>query len=292
MAYSFMDQMYDSIAKIIKPKVSVLSDLIAKKNNDRLKIIDRVKIPQSCLKDMRMEINNALKMGYIDEDLEYIYINAKGIYAVENERGRFSTEDFIDFINKKYFDLLVKKHKPLNDRRKLILFFLISIRAYSSESSLKLSRGNEILDTIKEYLKVCSTLLIEIEVINKGNFIAEMEEKGNETEHLVSNLMRHAEDIQMATEQIFKCPGNNQYYVDISEEGKVDLQKMAFLFHKIANKKLSCEEIEKISAFCNRMSRESMFTVYADIDNHIFKELKYNNAVKEALEEHNIVYYG
>lgn len=292
MAYPFIDQMYDSISKIIKPKISVLADLLSKKNSERLKIIDRVKIPLQGLKEMRLEINDARVKGMITEDLDYIYINAKGIYYVENERGRFRIDDFIEFLNSKYFDLLEKKHKPLGDRRKLILFFLISIRSFSKDSSLRLNRSVEVLDSIKEYIRSCTVLLTDLKVINKDGMIEELEKNKNESEHLVSNLLRHSEDIQIATEQIFNCPGGNQYFINVSENNNIDVRKLAFLFHKIFSNMLSQQEIEQISTFCNKLSKEAMFTVYDDISVHAFRELKYNSTIKEALSEYNKQYFG
>ncbi len=287
MAYQFLDEMYDCLVKHVKPKSTLLADLISKKNTNLWKLLDKVKTPTSKLKDLRMELNDALDLGYILEDATSIYITAKGIHAVEKERGRFNIDEFIDFLDTKYFDVLGQKNKPLADNKKTAVFFLISIRAFSRESCLDLNRAAADLDAMWAYVVSCADFLYEMGTVGDHLAIHKIGSKKGDSEHLIFNLLRHAVDVQMATDCIFQFPGESTYYLDVFANGAIDLNKLAFLFHKIFANELSAADIDKISQFCNKLAKESMFIMFRDINRHIFRELSYNGTIADALNEYN-----
>lgn len=171
MAYRFLEDMYDCLVGNVKPKGTLFADLLSKKTTNLWKLLDKVKISSDKYKDMRLEINDAIQKGLISEDMSFIYITAKGIYAVEKEKGRFNIDEFIDFLNTKYFDVLTQKTKPLGDNKKTVLFFLISIRAFSAESCLDLNRSAADLDAMWGFVVNCAHFLFQLGAVKEANSI-------------------------------------------------------------------------------------------------------------------------
>ena len=182
---------------------------------------------------------------------EYI-LTALGIWEIESKDDILDTEKLIMDFNEEIFNLYKTAEKPLIDKEKLILFSMIGARAFSQKAALNLKKDDtsneawkEIFDTSYEKMKNLNLISSDREKL--------YEKKGNETP--LSYLLRRANDLHKKTKGIFVQDGKQKYFLDISTDEDLDVDKLAYLLKLIfAEIELNGKEIDEVYRFFSELA--------------------------------------
>lgn len=215
---------------------------------------------------------------FTDEHNKY-QITAYGVWEIEKDIVRF--EKLLEIFDNKYFNVF-SKNKPLNDKEKIGLFALISVRSFSEKCPLNRENGEtamgywkEIVDKSYHFLK-SEGIVKDVDLYKKDHI-----------EPPVVYLFRRLNELTKRTRNIFKNSSNNQAYLNLynHETQYFDGDGLCYLFWKIFGNNLDIQKQKKISEFCNKMVKEYKAVIFNDIEfeSHIFSKIDYDEILKDCL---------
>jgi len=277
----FYDALYDNLERDRKLKEkSVFISFLRTNKTPRYKLLTKSAIPSSKVPNKIINFLLLEKLITSTNEIESYTITAKGVWSIENEKGKLDEDSFISYINKEYFT--IEKQKKVTDNEKVVLFSMIVARTFSDKSPLYLETGSSSVDKWKEILDLSCDKLISLKVIPKTTKNKLYSKAGNE--HAVSNLIRHNIYLSPKIKGIYHSMGSQNYYLDIYDDSQISKDKLSYLFWKIFNGNLNNESIDEIAKFCSRLS-DNMSIYIFDLDIHIFSTPKYDIIVKDCLKD-------
>jgi hypothetical protein len=212
-------------------------------------------------------------------------ITAKGIWLVELNNG-MEYEEIINYIDKEYFNLF-NSNENIQDKEKVVLFSMILIRSFSEKSALDFHNGQHTIDSWKEILDKTGSFLVEHNVIK--NYPGNMYGKGGNEDPAIY-LQERVNSLFKNSRGIYKTPGNRKYYLqlDITSDNdgnscSIDKCNLIFLFWLIFKDKITFENFEVISDFCNQIAYEMSIHIYKEIGEHYFLNPDHDDIIREAL---------
>lgn len=282
----FYQNLHTNIIKK-KKKVKENSIIIAfldSTSNDRYKLLNESaisahKIPSNTLTEL--ENKNFVRNTDI---LNHYTITAKGIWEIETKNDLISEQNLINYLDQKLFNVYNFSNKPLSDKQKVIIFSMLAARTFSEKSSIDLKIDDNILNVWEEIVEK------SYEKLNSLKLISKLEKKDlygkAGTEHPVSNLYRHTDELPKKTKGIFKALGKQKYFLDIFKDSEISNENLNFLFNLIFDKNvLSSTEIYEISNFCNDIASNKNIYIF-DPREHIFLNPKYDGIIRDVLLFH------
>jgi hypothetical protein len=210
-------------------------------------------------------------------------ITAKGVWYCENQLKLIDEEKLLSYINKKFFTDGQKNSQEkttLDDKEKIILFTMISARAFSEKSSVNLKPSENKRDKWLELLEASYDFLKNFGKINKIRKEDLFKKMGNE--HIASSIFRHNNRMAQKTKLIYKYTGDYEYFLDIYSNSEFSTEKMSYLFWKLFQGELSEEMIDKIIEHCNRISKNESIYLF-NLSEHIFSLPCYDNKLRDSL---------
>lgn len=235
--------------------------------------------------EMIDELQN-LNLIRATDSLNKYAITAIGIWEVENKTDLISMPSFLTYVDEKYFNVYANSSKPLNDKQKVIIFSMIAARTFSDKSSVDLKRNDDTTNAWKEITDQVYYKLKDMGIIS--NLKIESQDGKSlygklGTEKPVSNLYRHTDKLPKLTKGIYKAPGQQKYYLDLSDNCDLFKDQLIYLFNLvIGNKQISYSEINDLSDFCRNISNEKNIYVFAPQD-HIFSKSEYDEVINDIL---------
>ncbi len=186
--------------------------------------------------------------GYIREaDLPGEYtLSARGIWAVESRAHDLDVDDLVAELDSKYFDVF-ESSSSISGRHRVILLTMISTRAFCLAHPVDLYAGAAILDGWSLATTLVSEFLARWKLIDpdvSSNILS------GKTEHPVSNLFRHSEDLPKDTRGVFKAPGRQKYFLDVFDGKDIDTEKLAYVVSLIFSGEFSVDLVESIQGLC------------------------------------------
>jgi len=261
---------------------SILLPFLETKSNTQLGYLyDSSKCLRRFTKNAYQElIRNELIREGVDEGC--YHITAKGIWQIENEKV-LSTNDLIEYIDNRNFVNRTLKKKMTNKEKVIILSFIIA-RAFSEEYSIKLKTGDYVLDACKNIIDFSNESLSKMKALSKLSRDALYGKKGNE--HMVSNLIRHTDSLPKKTKLIFKALGKQQYYLNISENGQINEERLKYLFDSIFEGVQAIEYAYVIDLYeeLNHFTYDTAYRIYDNIKCS-FLHPKYDEVIKRCFIE-------
>lgn len=208
---------------------------------------------------------------------EYI-ITAKGIWEIEKKEYGFTEENLLEFLQNKFLNF-DKQSKPLDDKEKLAIFALISLRNFTLETSMDLSnqlyrdRWTPIFESIFNFLN--ENNLFTKKYSNSDKFFF-----SSGSEHHVQYFMRHRNNLAIKSNQIYESPGNSKYYLDIGENWNLSKLKHSFL---LVFKSIDSFDVANlISNTCIRLANENAKYVRKDSK---FIDANHDELIKKVLKQ-------
>lgn len=261
---------------------SLIFSLMKTTSNTRFSILENSSLqdyrtPDSILSKLKSEglIRDSSKIGRS-------VITAKGIHRIEKLKGILEEDTIVSHIDREYFDLPMKIGS-LSDKEKVILFSMVAIRAFSEDSTIDLKKGGTVLNAIQKLLEEAYDFL------NKNRFIGNLDKsdlygkRGNE--HPVSNLIRHTVDLPKKTRGVYKCEGQQRYFLDLYKGSSVEIDKLAYLFFLVFSKKAKIEIKSEIENFCNKIPYELSVYIF-EMRNHKFAKPSFDKIISGSITEY------
>jgi len=261
------------------PSESILISSLSLKSNDILRALidssmEAYKIPS----DVIIELTGQDFIRNTGDPKKYA-ITAKGVWEVEKNRGIYSENDLINYVDEKYFDKF-EKNKPLGDREKIIVLALLATRAFSEKASADMKREDRIKDRWLMVLMQSYDFLYDFGLIKK--LVKNDLIKDEAIEHDASHILRHNVDLPKKTSLIYTSKGDNKYFLDVLENEVVSPKKVALLMKIVFEDKISLDTADKIEHFCKDMAYDNAAYLF-DLDNQVYVNSKNDDSLREGI---------
>lgn len=263
------------------PNNCVLLALLDSKSNERYRLladysISDKSVPQSIITELL-----GLEMIRESDQLGTYVLTAKAVWHVDNEKA-VSQDDLIGGIDDKYLNLFCKG-KKLADKEKAILFLMITLRSFSEESAINLRQGDLALNHIEELLLTCHSFLNSFGVVSANDGERLLQKKGNE--HPVSRVIRHTDFLPKKTKGLYKAVGGQKYFIDIYRNSAMQVNDLAWILWKVFDKKLTDQNIDKLSAFCEKNAYDKGIYIFQDLSQSFISPM-YDELIMKAFSEY------
>ncbi|NLT38804.1 MAG: hypothetical protein GXX95_11735 [Methanomassiliicoccus sp.] len=280
----YLQKFYDSYRDNLDMKKkliskSVLLSSLRVKNNVRFTALNEsaivaAKIPSDVLFELKQN-------GWVrdTEDMSTVTISAKGIWYIEKRNGILGEEALLDFIDDNYF-AMVEASKPLSEKEKVIIFGMLTTRAFSINSAVDMRKDDSVKDTWKEVMISAFEKLKELGAVERLEIVDLMPTQG--IEHPASHLIRHTDSLPRKTRAIFKASGKNKYYLDMYVNDSLSTEKLAYLFWLVFGRLLDSDNVEKISEYCREVAYNKSIYVF-DLDEHKFSTPEYDELIRTSI---------
>lgn len=225
-------------------------------------------------------LTSLLAKGLIQciESIDAYAITAKGVWYYEQKTDLINQETLLSYINDKYF--IPKMKSDLTEKEKIILFMMISTRAFSEKSPVDLKKSDVIKDKWKEMLERSYDLLCNLSLITKLKKEEFLGKKGNV--HIASSIFRHNNQMVQKTRGIYSYNRKQEYYLDLYKNSTFSQDKLSYLFWKIFRGDISSNSANDIIDYCNEVSRRESIYLF-DMPEHIFSMPAYDTMIKDGL---------
>ncbi|PKN17218.1 MAG: hypothetical protein CVU71_16935 [Deltaproteobacteria bacterium HGW-Deltaproteobacteria-6] len=249
----------------------------------RMRVLIDSAVPPSVLTFSDLERFIGLNyIQYIDEDKNLV-LTSKGIWEIEKNLNIIDEDKLIDFINGKAFDCFKSINQSLQDKEKVLLLVAMSVRTFSESSSVDLTKSERIHSYWKDAVEKSYEFLCENKVILNKDVLKDLfNGRTGKTALLpVIHCFRYSADIPKKTNGIYIAK-NSKYYLNIYQNGDVEVNKLAFLFNLIFKENINSELVKNIYEHCCTMSYEKSVEVFS-VGEHPFATSTYDELIYEAL---------
>jgi hypothetical protein len=261
---------------------SLLIACLKMKKNDRFRplmasAIESHKIPIELLTQLKER--NLIRCG---DDISRFVITGKGIWLAERLKNILDEDTLIEFIDTNYFGQLFEDAKPLTDKEKVILLSMISARAFSEESSVDMKRNSDVNAAWLEVFKTCSNKLRVLKAIEATD--EELFPEDVMYEDPASHFIRHSDQLPRKTKAIYMSSKkrDNKYFLQISKDGKIDADKLAYLIWLVLNDHLDPDNVEDFYAFCTSIAYDYCVRLF-EHGKHVFASPHYDEILRNAI---------
>lgn len=275
-----LEQFYDNLKNEVKKKDklernSVFISFIRGYDSTKYDLLKNSSVGEDYVSSYALE--TLLEKELITEtDMPNKYaITAKGVWKVEKGENIIDDQKIIQHFEEEFFNQYSYSDKELGHRQKTLLLAMISARAFSEDACVDL-KDEKALDKWVEIIEKSYSLLQNQNIIGEEG-LEDLYYKGNM--HKVAGLFRRC-NLQNATKKIFKPEGKKEkYYLDVSEDGQLDENKLEFLFEKIVEgRELDLEKLEEINQFCTEISENESIYLF-DSEDREFIDKKYDETL-------------
>lgn len=263
---------------------SVLLSCIKLFKNDRFRplkesALSTKKVPASAISELREQ--GLIRQGM---DVSTYVITGRGIWQVEKAKGYLNEEKLVEFLDANFFGLLFEDIRPLNDRDKVVIFALLSARAFSDDSAVDMKRDDIIKNTWLQLFKECSGKLREYDAIEQTD--DELFPTSIDYEDPASHFIRHSDGLARKTKAIYVTSSKrvNRYYLDVGDPKNPDKDRIAYLFWLVFGERLDSEGVYSVFEFSRSVAYDYGIRVF-EHEKHIFASPSYDDVMRESIIE-------
>lgn len=268
-----------------KEPISVLFSLFNIKNNIRTSILtESSKHSDEIFQEEYEYLSSNGFITSIDNFEKYI-MTTKGIWFIETEKDILNIDKLFNFFDEKYLNIQLFGNKPLNDKEKILLILLISVRSFSIETAINLKKGKVVLQKLEELIYECFDLLLKHGVISKLDRDKLLDYEGNENS--VSDFIRHREALVRNSRNIYKILGGQKYYLDIYRDSSFQNKDFGYLIWLIYGKSLNLDKEKDLIEFFKKNAYEKCIFLF-DSANFTFINPDYDKILKNSFKEYYI----
>ncbi|MEM0342762.1 MAG: hypothetical protein QXU73_00705 [Thermoplasmata archaeon] len=266
----------------LKPDASLLLTCLKMKKNDRYRplaasAIDGNKIPPLMLAQLKEQ--RLIRSG---EDVARYVITGRGIWEIERSKNLIDENTLLDFIDANYFGQLFEDARPLSDKEKVVLLAMIAARAFCEESSVDMKRDPQVNAAWLEVFKLSADKLRSIGAITATD--EDLFSKNLKYEDTASHFIRHTDQLPRKTRAMFTASKRrvNQYFLQVSKDGVMDTDRLAYLIWLIAGKNLGPDTVEDFFSFCTSIAYDYSVRLF-DHEKHVFARPHYDGLLRDAI---------
>lgn len=281
---NFYEPLYQKLSENKELKEnSIILSLLIRTSNTRYDYLKKFSYQASrSEKDM---IDILISKQYIritDEHNKY-QITAYGVWEIEKDVVRF--EKLLEIFDTKYFNVFTQ-NKPLNDKEKIALFAMISVRTFSEKCPLNRENGETVLEYWKEIIDESYNFLKSKKIVQEVDLY-----KKDHIEHPVVYLFRRLNELTKKTRNLFKTY-SNVAYLDLynNETQSFDEDGLSYLFWKVFENELDLTNQKDIFNYCDKIVKEYKAVIFNDseFDSHVFSKIDYDEKIRDCLFKANI----
>lgn len=278
---SLLSQLMES--KKYRKNTSLLTSMMNLKSNVRHDIIQKAALVTSNIpKNIFEDLLSKQYVQNLDHEVGYA-ITARGVHYYEETSGSYSVEELITYIDDKFF-IINKADTRLSDKEKVIILFFIGIRAYSEKSVLDLKMDKRYLEDIETMLIDCYNFLLNEQIIKTLEKEDLFGKSGNE--HPVSNIIRHTDALPKKTKGLFKAPGNQKYYINLSKNEELNLPYFSYLMWQILGNDYPISKITTVIEFLKEFGYRPTTGRIFDVNKHVYQHPKYDKQIEDAIYQY------
>jgi hypothetical protein len=223
--------------------------------------------------------NSLIEVGLIREsdDRRSYAFTMNGLFYTETillENGNFFKESDKYFFN-------VFEDVSITDRERIILITMVALRTFSEKSAIDMKESVGVQDEWWEILKRISDLLVEEKVVNEKTSLSSY--TSSKIEHSASDVIRHSENLPPATKNVFIKPGNNLYYLDLIENGRIKTNVLADLLELVFEGRGDDYTVDRISYEMRSFPRLHGIAVQSYMDENFFSSA-YDDEISQAFD--------
>ena len=159
---------------------------------------------------------------------------------------------------------------------------MISIRTYSSSSTVDMRAEMDVKDAWWEIFLSHSNFLINYEIINEKSSMDNYR-SSSKIEHPASDIIRHSDKLPRSTKNIFSKTGKNQYFLDVMKNDSIDTEKLAYIIFLVFGNKLNHSNIYEISKFVCSFGRLYGLSVINSLETNYY-QIHYDDVINEAFK--------
>jgi len=225
-----------------------------------------------------------LDSGYIrkTDRIGFYTLTAKGLWLVETAVNNIKYGDLIDFFDQKFFDTF--DNKAISDLRKIILLSMVAIRSFSKGSAVNMRTDADVKDKWLDVLRDINAIMVDNGIIQKKNSLQGKYFDGK-TEHPASKIMRHTDKLSKETKSIYNnLSGDNRYYLDLSENGNINTERLGELISMIFENKLNDKNYRDFVDFVVPYAKTNRGLDFISSITENFYALEYNKCIEDAFK--------
>lgn len=262
-----------------------LALLKSKSVNSRTRVLLSAAVPVTSF-DFRC-VEDLLKLGYIQytDQQANITLTSLGIWEVEFTLKLIDQLQLLKFNEDNLFDCFSKTNKALKDEEKVILFSLISARAFSENSTANFSQYNEkIYDVWKLIVQSAADFLFNNRIIADAKVREDL--FGGLKKKVSLNPIIHCfsyatQDLVPKTNGLF-FKKDRKYYLKLYKNEQIKETDLIFLFGLIFENKLDEGLMDRAYKFCCYVSYNNGVQAFS-LDKYIFATPSYDELIHNAL---------
>jgi predicted transcriptional regulator len=220
-----LSQMYESYKKWLQvnkryKKNSVLFSILKMTKNTRHEFLRVTAEKYIDLPTASFLIDEGL-IRETDEKGSYSF-TGKGLEYTETEI--IGNNEYFSALDEDYFNVF--DNISIGDRERIILLTMVALRTFSDKATVDMRDSTGIKDAWWEVMLLVNDLMVENNIIPASSSLRNATNE-SKIEHPASHLIRHSDVLPRATKGIFSKTGKNQYYISISQEGVLNIDKLA-----------------------------------------------------------------
>jgi hypothetical protein len=279
---NFYTVLFENVKNVLQIREnSIFITLIGASQNKVLKLLSDSALPSESIQENNLQELLNLHLIKKDEFSEKYLMTAQGIWLIEKNKDIISESLLIEYFQQTQFQRKKGYQIELKYREKVVVLSMIAARSFSKDCCVNLAPKNKLHDSWKEIFDLSNNMLYDLGVINK----VERDSLYMRAAHdpPVLTICRRLTDLTKRTNFIWQQNKNLNYWLEMPESEKEFKEIIASLLTLIFREKLTFQNIDIITEFCDRIAQNKSVYVYMDISNHKYFESKYDRWLKEAL---------
>lgn len=265
--YAFLEALHSAFYRKLKGdaerQVTIFELMLKAHKTTVKKALAESSLSASLFETPASELDALVKKDLIRETNERgrYAITALGIMQIEEHKGIITKTGLLQCIDAAYlnsFDSL----KSITDRDKIILFSMMSIRAFSIDSAVSLGKSPEIDSHWNSFFGACATFLH-----NCGS-IAEIPKILQDPiyESATSELLRRAQDLPSKSRGLYCFSRSHDYYLDIVKNGEPNVDGVSYLMRKVFDQRTYAMHFSEIKKFMSDAISEYGHMLFSSSD--------------------------
>ena len=234
---------------------SILLGLVAMgSKNKRMRVLLDAAVRSAALGSLSSEL---MRRGLVEQaSLDgRIALSARGIWEAEQIRGILDLEVLLEYVDEKWFRCFVDIQDPVTDKERLLLFVLLSARAFSADTGVNL-QSKVVFRAWTDSVVAAARFLIDHGVTGDAGAEAELLAGGARAGlQPLLGFWRYSADLPKKTEGIFVAKSLN-YFLNLDATGKIEEATLAWLFALVLGDRVDFELADVVYRHCRERAYE------------------------------------
>jgi hypothetical protein len=222
--------------------------------NKRMRVLLDAAVPASALGSVANELTRRGLAERAAADGR-LTLSSRGIWEAEQAKGVLDSDALLAYIDEKWFRCFDDIQAAVTDKEKLLLFVLLSARAFSSSTGVSL-QNTKAFEAWTDTVVSASRFLIASGLTGDTGAEAVLRADGVRASlQPLVKFFRYSEYLPKKTEGIFVAKNLN-YFLDLESDGRVERSKLSYLFGLVLADKVDLGMADRVHEYCRERAYE------------------------------------